>query len=249
MGKLFGLIGYPLDHSWSKKFFEQKFKQNNLLDHRFKLFPIPLAKELIPLIKANSDLVGLNVTIPHKQTVLKYLNTVEATANEIGAVNCIRIVRSGGDITLMGYNTDVYGFEMAIKPFLKKNHTRALILGTGGSAGAVSRVLNKIGIEHLFVSRNPHDCKQVSYQFIDYANIRDYPLIINASPIGMFPQIHTFPDIPYEFLTPDHLLFDLVYNPELTKFLKIGKKYGAQISNGLKMLEFQADKSWEIWNA
>ncbi|HPE56974.1 MAG TPA: shikimate dehydrogenase [Bacteroidales bacterium] len=247
MGKLYGLIGYPLDHSWSKKYFEKKFESEGLNGFNYKLFPVHLSKDLILLVQNNPGLAGLNVTIPHKQTVIKYLNVIEASASEIGAVNCIRIVRVDNEITMMGYNTDTYGFEMAIKPLLMPHHSRALILGTGGSANAVAWVLKKLGIEFMFVSRRPYDCNQVSYNFLSTENIKAFPLIINATPVGMYPNISFVPQMAYEALTSDHLLFDLIYNPTESGFLMSGKKYGAQISNGLSMLEFQAEKSWEIW--
>lgn len=247
--KIYGLIGYPLDHSWSKNYFEQKFANLGLTDHQYHLFPLPLVKDLVHLVRNTPQLMGLNVTIPFKQSVLKYLQSLDKAAEEIGAVNCIRIHRQGEDPILMGYNTDVFGFESSIKPMLKPLHSKALILGTGGSAKAVSWVLQKLGIGHLFVSRRPHDCNQVSYGFLEPSVLREYHLIINATPMGMYPDTGVAPALPYEALTPEHLLFDLVYNPVETEFLKIGKQYGAQTVSGLEMLHIQADKSWEIWSA
>ncbi|MCB2220579.1 MAG: shikimate dehydrogenase [Bacteroidetes bacterium] len=247
--KIYGLIGNPLKHSYSRAYFEEKFAAAGLSDHHYELFPLQLAKDIKSLLATNPNIAGLNVTIPFKRSIMKYIDILSVEAEQIGAVNCIRIDRHGNDALLKGYNTDAWGFEQTLKPLLKAHHTRALILGTGGSAHAVGWVLKKLGIGYLFISRKPYDCNQVGYSFITPEVIGDYPLIINATPLGMFPDVDLAPAIPYSSLTEKHLLFDLIYNPDETLFLKRGKEKGATICNGLKMLHSQADKAWDIWNA
>ena len=258
--KKYGLIGFPLTHSFSQHYFTDKFRKEGYEDCEYKAFPLPNLSDLPELIKANPDLCGLNVTVPHKIGVLYYLDKLDPAAKEIDAVNCIKIVNqhpveaffsgelSSLKVRLEGYNTDAYGFEMSLKPLLQKHHHKALILGAGGAARAVAYVLHKLGVSYTHVSRRSIK-KQLSYQQLSKDIIRDNLLIINTTPVGTFPHIEAFPEIPYEFLTSRHLLYDLVYNPVETVFLIRGKEYGVTVKNGLEMLHLQAEKTWEIWNS
>lgn len=239
--KLFGLIGFPLAHSFSEKYFSEKFKKENITDCRFKNFPLRTIEEFPALIRNEPALCGLNVTIPYKESVIKYLDDLDEDAKKIGAVNCIKISQK-----LTGYNTDSFAFEQSLKPLLKPEHRQALILGTGGAAKAVSFILDGAKIRFRFVSRTKGD---FSYSELNRQILSDSLLIINTTPLGMFPETNACPDIPYQFLTPRHLLYDLIYNPEETLFLKKGKEKGTQIKNGLEMFRLQAEKTWEIWNA
>ena len=258
--KKYGLIGYPLTHSFSKKYFTEKFEREGLDNYEYELYPLPNLSDLPELINSIPDLCGLNVTVPHKIGVMFYLDKVGPAAKEIDAVNCIKIVNhqpveaffsgelSSMQVRLEGYNTDAYAFEESLKPLLKKHHSKALILGTGGASRAVAYVLKNLGISFKKVSRRAAG-KQLSYKKLDAEILKEYTLIINTSPVGTSPNIAECPEIPYEFLTPKHLLYDLVYNPVETEFLKRGKARGAAIKNGLEMLHLQAEKSWEIWNS
>jgi len=255
----FGLIGYPLTHSFSKEYFTKKFEKEGLKDHVYELFSLPNLSDLPELITSEPDLCGLNVTIPHKIGVMFYMDKVDAAAKEIDAINCIKIVNhkpvesffsgnfSSMKVRLEGYNTDAYAFEKSLRPLLKKYHKKALILGNGGAARAVSYVLRKLDISYKFVSRRALK-KQIIYKALNKNLISEHLLIINTTPVGMSPDINGVPAIPYEYLTDKHLLYDLIYNPEETGFLIQGKTYGATIKNGLEMLHLQAEKSWEIWN-
>ncbi len=245
--RCFGLIGFPLSHSFSKKYFTEKFEREGITDCRYDNFPIEHIGLLKPLISDNPDLSGLNVTIPYKEQVMTVLDEIDPEAAEIGAVNTIRISRHERTTWLKGFNTDVYGFRESITPFIQKRPYNAFILGTGGSSKAVAFVLNKMGMNVKFVSRNPRHENHISYK--DLPKLIGQPaVIVNASPAGMYPQIDNCPDIPYDQLTSDHILFDLVYNPPETLFLSKGKARGATIINGLQMLHLQAERSWEIWN-
>ena len=260
--KQYGLIGYPLTHSFSKKYFTEKFERGNIKDSQYHLFPIELISELPGLLKDHPDLCGLNVTRPHKQSVLQYLDWVENDAKKIGAVNCIRISAkspveaaftrepgtNGRKFRLEGFNTDMYGFEMSLRPLLKPQHDHALVLGDGGSAQAIKRVLEKLGITYKIVTRKPQP-GSILFQDLEARHVRQNLLIINTTPLGMTPKTGEYPPIPYQGLTSDHLLFDLIYNPEKTIFLQKGEERGAAIKNGLEMLILQAEKSWEIWTA
>lgn len=245
---LYGLIGYPLSHSFSKQYFFNKFKKENITDVKFKLFEIDNLNNFRNIIAENPDLTGLSVTIPYKQLIRNYLNDIDDTAREIGAVNCIRITRDGKEPILTGFNTDVFGFKKSLAPLLKPYHRKALIIGTGGASKAVAFVLDKLGIEYVFISRNPHGYNHIGYQMLNKNILVNHLLIINTSPVGMYPDIKSYPDIPYKHITEKHLLFDLIYNLEETLFLKKGKERGATVKNGLEMLYLQAEKSWEIWN-
>ncbi|WP_256010956.1 shikimate dehydrogenase family protein [Desertivirga xinjiangensis] len=258
--KKFGLIGYPLGHSFSKKYFTEKFEREGLNDCSYELFPIQNISDIEGLINSNPDLCGLNVTIPHKIGVMYYLDKISAEAKDIDAVNCIKIIKnkpvesfftgelSPMKVRLEGYNTDAYGFLESLKPLLKKHHTKALVLGTGGASRAVIFVLKKLGIDYQSVSRKKAR-KQITYEELSESLIKEYTLIINTTPLGQAPDISACPDIPYEYLSEKHLLYDLVYNPKETEFLKRGKQQGAMIKNGEEMLDLQAVKSWEIWNS
>ncbi len=245
--RCFGLIGFPLSHSFSEKYFSEKFEREGITDCRYDAYPLEHIHLLKTLISTNPDLSGLNVTIPFKEQVISLLNETDPEAAEIGAVNTIRIFRQGGITWLQGFNTDAYGFRNAIRPFIHKSYDKAFVLGTGGSSKAVAFVLKNLGMNVIFVSRNPGLENHISYK--ELGTVISYPsIIVNASPVGMYPNINSCPDIPYELLTPDHVLFDLVYNPTETLFLSKGKARGASIINGLQMLYLQAERSWEIWN-
>lgn len=246
--KLYGLIGYPLAHSWSAQYFADKFKRENITGCRYKLFPIEKAQELLKLIRKESDLCGLNVTIPFKREVTEFMDKIDGDAGLCGAVNCIAIERTSSKTILTGFNTDVPAFRQSITPYLKPVHKNALILGTGGVAVAVALVLERLGISFRFVSRNPPGANQLSYSKLNRELMLEHTVIINCTPLGTFPATTTCPPIPYEFLTKDHLLFDLTYNPEETLFLKKGKQMGTVVKNGLEMLHLQAEISWGIWN-
>ncbi len=239
----FGLIGYPLTHSFSKKYFEEKFQREGIADARYELYPLNQPDELLSLTASYSDLVGLNVTIPYKQSVIPLLNHLDDEALEIGAVNCIKVAKAG----LVGYNTDAFGFECSLKNFLSAKPKQAFVLGTGGACNAVAYVLRKLGITARLVSREPAS-NHIAYSEVE-RNLKSSNLFVNTTPLGMFPQIDFAPPIPYHLLTGKDYLFDLVYNPDETLFLKKGKQAGASIKNGLEMLALQAEKSWEIWNS
>jgi len=260
--KLYGLIGFPLSHSFSKKFFAEKFEREKIDDCKYELFPIEHIKELIPLLHENPDLCGLNVTVPYKMDVLKYLDWIEHDARGAGAVNCIRISAEspvlaaftgevgvkGHDFRLEGYNTDIYGFEMSLKPLLKGHHDQALVLGDGGAAKAVKCVLDNLGIEFKCVTRKPIP-GNILFSDLRPHHLKDNKLVINTTPIGMSPNINECPPIPYDAITNENLLYDLIYNPEQTLFLKKGEERGAVTKNGYEMLVLQAEKSWEIWTS
>lgn len=242
----FGLIGYPLGHSFSKKYFSEKF-ENEKINAKYDLFPLEQIIEFEKLIQ-EVNLSGLNVTIPHKQAVIPFLDELDTTAAEIGAVNVIRFIREEGKATrLKGYNTDVIGFEASIRPHIKPEHKKALILGTGGASKAVDYALRKLGISTLFVSRTADEGK-ISYDMLNPDIMADHLLIVNCSPVGMFPNVDDCPDIPYECISPKHLLYDVIYKPDETLFLKKGKEQGATVLNGLEMLFGQAVAAWKIWN-
>jgi shikimate dehydrogenase len=241
--KRFGLIGFPLTHSFSKKYFTEKFAREGLDDHTYDLFPLRAIDEFPAVIKANPDLVGLNVTIPYKQAILQYLHESFLPGN-MQATNCIKILNG----RLSGYNTDVIGFERSFTPLLQPHHTQALVLGNGGATAAVIYVLQNLGIGYNIVSRKLHDGSSLQYEMLDARHMDEHPVIINTTPLGMFPDVDVCPPIPYEHITAAHYLFDLVYNPPLTAFLKKGAEMGAVVKNGYDMLEIQAEESWKIWN-
>ncbi len=256
--KSFGLIGFPLTHSFSKKYFTEKFETENVTNSEYHLFPIKQIEQLPTLISTYPTLRGLSVTIPYKEIIIPFLDELDKTAQSVGAVNCIKISypesRTSCDVQaphLTGFNTDIFGFKQSIKPFLESQHERALILGTGGVAKAVHYVLKEIGIDCYFVSRHKtHNTsnKIFSYDELNSAMMNAFKLIVNATPLGMFPNVNEAPEIPYQFITSPHLLYDVVYNPVETEFLKLGKKQGASVVNGLSMLHQQAEEAWRIWN-
>ena len=247
--RLFGLIGYPLGHSFSKKYFTEKFISESITETYYELFPIENIEKFPDLILKKKNLLGLNVTIPYKEQIIQFLDDIDLSAKKIGAVNCVKIKKGKTSDKLIGYNTDVYGFEKSFLPFLQKHHTKALILGTGGASKAVEFVLKKLNIDYMYVSRTPKSKKIIGYNDLDKDVLSNYPIIINTSPLGMFPNVNSAPAIPFKFLNSKHLLYDLVYNPEETKFMALGRDYSATVSNGLSMLHEQAEKAWEIWNS
>ena len=231
----YGLIGYPLGHSFSRKFFTEKFEKEGI-DAQYLNFEIPSIEEFPNTIKNNPTLRGLNVTIPYKQQVMQYLDDISEEAKAIGAVNVVKVGKEG----LTGYNSDVIGFVNSIKPFLKSHHKKALILGTGGASKAIRYGLEeKLGIETLFVSRKAHE-GIITYKDVTADMLQEYEVIVNCSPVGMFPHANECPSLPYEAMNAAHLLYDLVYNPEETLFMKKGAARGATVKNGLEMLHLQA---------
>lgn len=246
--RLYGLIGYPLSHSFSAKYFAKKFETESISDAGYSLFPLESISLLPALLQQQPYLQGFNVTIPYKVAILPYLDSISEEAAAVGAVNCVRIERNASGKILTGYNTDVYGFRNSLLPLLKSFHTHALVLGTGGAAKAVCYTLKELGIKFTLVSRSGDGVTSLNYSDLTVELINDNLLIINTTPAGTYPDTDTCPDIPYSYLGNRHILFDLVYNPAETKFLRLGREAGTTTLNGLKMLELQAEKSWEIWN-
>jgi shikimate dehydrogenase len=240
----FGLIGKNISYSFSKTYFNNKFTSMNLVSHGYENFDLSKIEEFPALIKKHNTLKGLNVTIPYKEAIIPYLDSLNEQAERIGAVNTIKFTKEG----LKGYNTDVYGFKKSFQPFLKESHNKALILGTGGASKAVAFVLKELGISFKYVSRNPIG-DQIGYTDLNKKIISSHTVLINCTPLGTFPDTDAKPNIPYKFLTSNHLLFDLIYNPVKTAFLLSGESKGAIICNGAKMLELQAEKAWQIWNS
>lgn len=242
----YGLIGYPLGHSFSISYFNEKFESEGI-DAVYENFEIPQIDDVKEIIDSNPDLKGLNVTIPYKQQVLKYIKELSPEAKAIGAVNVIRIEHKGNKTVLKGFNSDVIGFTKSIEPILNTYHKKALILGTGGAAKAVQYGLQSLGIETLFVSRTKKK-NVITYEEVTADIVREYNVIVNCTPIGMYPHIDECPKLPYEAMDSHTLLYDLLYNPDETKFLRLGAERGATVKNGLEMLLLQAFVSWEIWN-
>ena len=238
----YGIIGNPLGHSFSKGFFTEKFASEGI-DAQYLNFQIPEIGKLTDVLKENPELRGINVTLPYKTEVIPFLDELSDEAREIGAVNVVQI-RNGH---LKGFNSDIIGFTRSIQPLLKPHHKKALILGTGGASRAIRVGLTRLGLEWKYVSRTPRE-GMITYEDITAETLREYEVIVNCSPVGMFPKVDECPTIPYEFLTADNLLYDLVYNPEDTLFLKRGMEQGARGKNGLEMLHLQAIASWEFWN-
>jgi len=243
----FGLIGYPLGHSFSKKYFSEKYLRENIRDCVYNNYPITSIAQLPKLISSDPELEGLNVTIPYKTEVIKHLDIIDPEAKEVGAVNVLKIKRSKDKILILGFNSDTYGVREALLPFLSGNLANAIVLGTGGSSKAVCHVLKKINVHYTLISRNKKPgC--LTYSEISPEMLNNTQLIVNTTPLGMYPEISSKPDLKYDLLDEKHILFDLVYNPEITAFLKAGKERGCRILTGLKMLHSQAERSWEIWN-
>ncbi|MFC4143943.1 shikimate dehydrogenase family protein [Pedobacter mendelii] len=245
--KTYGLIGYPLSHSFSKKYFTEKFLNEGITNHQYELFPIENIKSLPDLLAEQTSLYGLNVTIPHKITVLPFLNDIEEAAEKIGAINCIAIRSFEGETYLKGFNTDAYGFEASLKPLIEPQHTKALIFGDGGAAKAVKYILEKLNIEYKVVVRKAVP-GTILYSDITAEILQSHKLLINTTPLGMSPNVDTCPDIDYSQLDESHLAYDLVYNPLETSFLAKAAEQGSKIKNGLEMLHKQAEKAWCIWN-
>jgi shikimate dehydrogenase len=243
--KVFGLLGKNISYSFSRGYFSKKFELLDLKKHEYKNFDIQNIVDFPAIIKSETFLGGMNVTIPYKEEVIPYLDTLDKTAKEIGAVNTIKFTKRGN---LKGYNTDVVGFENSILPFLKEHHKYALILGTGGASKAIAFALKKNNLKYKFVSRNPSRRNEISYPELTEEVLNKYHVIVNCTPIGTSPNIHISPNIPYQFLTEKHFLFDLIYNPAISAFLAKGKERGAGVKNGYEMLEMQAEESWRIWN-
>jgi shikimate dehydrogenase len=243
----FGLIGYPLGHSFSKKHFTEKFAREHLEDCSYQNFPLKDINQLPDLIASEKSLEGLNVTIPYKSGVISFLDTVDKEAGEVGAVNVIKVKRAGGKTSLHGFNSDITGLTETLVPLMNPDITDAIILGTGGASKAVCHVLEKLSVKYTLISRSPKQgC--LTYHDIDKKLVDKAGLVINTTPLGMAPDINSKPDFDYDLLNKNHLLFDLVYNPEITAFLREGQVRGCKIVNGMKMLISQAERSWEIWN-
>lgn len=253
---MYGLIGKKLTHSFSAKFFNEKFRREGI-DDSYRLFPLESVDLLPSLLKAYPELKGLNVTIPYKEDVIKFLDEISLDAAKIGAVNVIKIQKkedyksaSGSDnnFFLKGYNTDYTGFRDSLIPLLRPDITKSLILGTGGASKAVEYALKELGIESVKVSRNP-DKEQISYHEINKDIMKEHLLIVNTTPLGTFPEVNEYPPIPYQYITPEHVCYDLVYNPSVTKFMSLCTEKGAVTKNGLEMLHLQALKAWDIWTS
>jgi len=246
--KKYGLIGYPLGHSFSKKYFTEKFAREGLTDCHYDNYELDDISQLENLLDGNRDLHGLNVTIPYKTSVIDRLDIIDEDASDVGAVNIIKIYRDSGSRFLKGYNSDIYGFRESLVPYLDEYTRSALILGTGGSSLAVEWVLGKLNIKCLKVSRNPAG-DSIGYHDITRDLLSGIQLIINTTPLGMFPGIDKKPAINYDFLHSSHILYDLIYNPEITGFMQEGRRRGCKVIGGYSMLVLQAEKSWEIWTA
>lgn len=245
----YGLIGYPLKHSFSIVYFNEKFKAENI-DAEYVNFEIPRIEEFMEVVEENPNLCGLNVTIPYKEQVIPYLDELDKDTAKIGAVNVIKIIRQPkGKVKLVGYNSDIIGFTRSIEPLLKPDvHTHALILGTGGASKAIFRGLENLGIKSTFVSRTKKNDGVMTYEELAPEVMQQYKIIVNCTPVGMYPKVDECPAIPYDQLTTDHLLYDLLYNPDETLFMKKGRAQGATVKNGLEMLLLQAFAAWEIWH-
>lgn len=250
----FGLIGYPLTHSFSSRFFNESFFPENGIDAEYVNFEIQDISMVLDIVRNNPELEGLNCTIPHKQSIIPLLDDMSDEARETGAVNVIKIYRDclentkdGRGFRLKGFNSDIIGFRDSIKPLLKPHHKKALVLGTGGASKAVNYALTKLGIEWMSVSRSAGE-NSLTYGDLTADLMDEYTVIVNCTPLGMFPKTDTYPELPYNALTPRHLLYDLVYNPSETEFLKRGTAMGAVVKNGYEMLELQAVAAWNYWN-
>lgn len=246
--RIYGLIGYPLTHSFSQNYFNQKFKSEGI-KARYLNFEIPDIGDFMEVIAEYPDLAGLNVTIPYKELVIPYLDEMDDDAAKIGAVNVIKFIRGPkGSLKFKGYNSDIIGFTDSIRPLLKSDHKKALILGTGGAAKAVWQGLLNLGIEPVYVSRTPRP-GMLAYSELTPEVMDTHKVIVNTTPLGMYPDIDTCPDIPYQLLTPKHLCYDLLYNPDITMFMRRAEAQGATVKNGLEMLLLQAFAAWNIWNS
>ncbi len=245
--KIYGLIGYPLIHSFSQTYFNQKFEMEHI-SARYMNFEIADIGDLMEVISEYPTLSGLNVTIPYKEQILPYLDEIDEDAEKIGAVNVVKFIKTkNGDLKFKGYNSDIIGFSDSIRPLLKPYHKKALVLGTGGAAKAVARGLENMGIEPTYVSRTAR-AGVITYADLTPEIMSEHKVIVNATPLGMYPHVDECPDIPYELLDKEYLCYDLLYNPDVTLFMKKAAAHGAEVKNGLEMLLLQAFVSWDIWN-
>lgn len=246
--RIYGIVGKPLAHSFSPGHFSQKFRKLKI-DADYRLFELDNIEELPDLIERTTDLCGLSITIPYKRSVYRYMDEVDKIVQTTGSINTIKIERQNGKPYLSGFNTDVIGFEKTVeKLFSKKGNTRALILGTGGSAHSVAYVLRRLGIFYSYVSRVPAKVEHLCYDWLSEEMLSDHKIIINTTPVGMYPEMNACPGIPFDYIKNDHILYDLIYNPQETEFLRRGRERGATTMNGLPMLGIQADQAWKIWN-
>ena len=246
--KIYGLLGFPLTHSFSKNYFNQKFKSEGI-DAEYINFEIDDINKIMEVLSEFPEISGLNVTIPYKEQVMQYLDEIDDDAAKIGAVNVIKILKTGNDIKLKGYNSDVIGFCDSIIGMINPElHSKALVLGTGGAAKAITHGLMKLGIEPQYVSRRKSS-STFTYEELTKSIIQEHKIIVNTTPLGMYPNVNECPDIPYRFLTDKHICYDLIYNPDETLFLKNALRQGATTKNGLEMLLLQAFKSYETWNS
>ncbi len=243
----FGLIGYPLGHSLSADYFASKFARENILDSVYSLYPLENIDDILMLLESDNDIRGLNVTIPYKTAVLKYVDVVDESAGDIGAVNVIRIVRDGGKRIIFGYNSDIAGVEGSLKPYLDRQIENALILGTGGASKAVAYTLKMLGIGFRFVSIEGEE-GTLDYDELNGELLSSVNLIVNTTPLGMYPNVDAKPKLDYNQLNSGHILFDVVYNPEMTSFLKEGEKKGCTTITGITMFHLQAEQTWRYWN-
>ncbi|RFM26129.1 shikimate dehydrogenase family protein [Deminuibacter soli] len=241
--RTFGIIGFPLSHSFSQKYFTEKFAAEGITDAVFNAYPMEHIAQLTQLLESEQTLEGFCITIPHKRNVLPWLSHVSPAAEQMNACNCVRV--KGG--RLFGYNTDCTGFQRSFTPQLQSHHTQALILGTGGAAAAIEYTLKQLGMPYKYVSRTPHE-NYLTYDMLTADIMAAYLVIINCTPLGTYPDVETAPPIPYELVTPQHYLYDVVYNPPLTRFLQHGTEKGAVVKNGYDMLTIQAEENWKIWN-
>ena len=246
------MIGYPLSHSFSQKYFSEKFAKEGLVGYSYRNFPISSIADLYQLLEQFPDLHGFNVTIPYKEKIIPFIDEMDVIAGKIGSVNTVQVMRNGKDIYLKGYNTDVYGFSRSLEEWLtacnEKLPPQALVLGTGGASKAVIHALSRFNMVVHPVSRREGRNVNKTYDQLDATDIAAHPLIVNTTPLGMFPNIGECPAIPYQYLSEKHFLYDLIYNPEVTVFMRKGLERGASVHNGERMLHLQADKAWEIWN-
>lgn len=244
--RLYGLIGFPLTHSFSKTYFNRKFEEEGI-NAEYINFEIPDIGDFTEILAEYPDLCGMNVTIPYKELVIPYLDELDPDAEKIGAVNVIKFIKKGKDTILRGYNSDVIGFGDSMVPLLNPARKKALILGTGGAAKAIARALEKLNVEYVFVSRKKSEgC--LTYQELTPEIMAEHKIIVNTTPLGMYPHVDVAPDIPYNCLTKEHLCYDLLYNPNVTLFMRRAEEYGAEVKNGLEMLLLQAFAAWRIWN-
>lgn len=242
----YGLIGFPLGHSFSVSYFNEKF-QNEDINAKYINFEIPSIENLPEIITTNPELKGFNVTIPYKEKVMSYLDSISPEARSIGAVNVVKVIHNGKKVILKGFNSDVIGFTRSIEPLLEKCHKKALILGTGGASKAINYGLKSLGLETVFVSRYERP-DTIQYKDVTADVIKEYNVIVNCTPCGMYPHTEVCPDLPYDAMDTHTLLYDLIYNPDETLFMKRGREHGATAKNGLEMLLLQAFASWEFWN-